>query len=472
MQTGPESHSRLMLSLGLPLVCVVLALAAYSAFGGSLPFSSEGYQVRVPLPDAQSLVPGSDVRTSGVKIGEVVAIARDGDRASARIELQNRYVPMRSSATATVRVKTLLGEGYLEVAPGAPDAEPIPEGGQLSPDRVRRAVKLDDFLSTFSAETRDQMRALFAGTAAAFDGRSQSLSDSLAYGASFSVDLNTVLQSLDGQTGQLQELFASSGDVFDALGRRTGALQAAVTSANDLLDVTAERDVQLTATIRALPGFLGSLRSTSDAVTAASPELERAVAAANPVVAPLEGVVDQTIEIAPAMRSALGAYAATTRTGERGLPSLTRIVQATPKATRELYPAARELVPFLQLLGAYRAQALVGSMATATATGNGKLVGPGGKIVAHAGGLIYASNETVAGWVRRLPTDRSNPYPVPEGLLELDRQGFLSSYDCRHTGNPLYLPPLGTGVPPCVEQGPWTYRGKTAYYPRLSAAPR
>jgi len=472
MRPALEARRRALLSLGLPLLCVVLTLAAYSAFGGSLPLSARGYQVRVPLPDAQSIVPGSDVRTSGVKIGEVVAVVRDGNAGSATIELQDGFVPLRSEATATVRLKTLLGEGYLELAPGPIAAAPIPEGGRLAPSRVRPTVKLDDFLSTFSPQTRERMRRLFSGTAAAFDGRAQSLNDSLAYSGSLSADLDAVLQTVDKQTGQLRRLFASSSEVFDALGRRTGALQGAITSADDLLDITASRQRQLAETVHVLPQFLSTLRHTSDTVHAASPELERAVATVTPVVAPLGRVLEETISTAPDMRRALRAYSATTSVGQRALPRLTRIVNATPKATRQLYPAARELVPILQLLGTYRQQGLVGPLSTAAAACNGKVVGPGGKIVCHAGGLVYSSNETIAGWVKRLPSDRSNPYPTPGWLRQMGERGFLSSFDCRHLDNPLYLPPLGTGVPPCVTQGPWTYRGKSAYYPRLSRAPR
>ncbi len=472
MRPGSESTSRLVLSLALPLVCVLLAIAAYATFGGALPLSAHGYRVHVPLPDAENLVPGSDVRTSGVRVGTVVSVSRDGNRASATLELRRDFVPMRSGATAIVRAKTLLGEAYLEVAPGDVAAPAIPEDGWLAPDRVRRTVKLDEFLSTFSPETRDRMRALFTGTAAAFDGRSQSLSNTLVSGASFSVDLDTAMRAVNGQNRQLRRLFASSGEVLDALGHRAGALQGTITAANDLLDITARRDRELAATIKALPPFLRALDGLSVAVSAVSPDLRRAVTALRPTIRPLGRVVEGTIGIAPQMRTALRAYAKTTVVGRRALPALTRIVKATPAATDGLYPAARELVPFLQLLGAYRRQGLVGPLAIAASAGNGKSVGPGGKIVSRGGGMIYTSNESVAGWVKRLPTDRSNPYPTPEGLLDFARQGFLSSYDCRHLGNTLFLPPIGSGVPPCVTQGPWTYRGKSAYYPRLTEAPK
>jgi hypothetical protein len=89
----------------------------------------------------------------------------------------------------------------------------------------------------------------------------------------------------------------------------------------------------------------------------------------------------------------------------------------------------------------------------------------------YGSGIITVWNESVAGWVKKLPTNRQNPYPKPpDALLDTGRIGVIKSYDCRHIHNPLYLPPTGTGAPPCILQGPWTFDGETAYYPRLKPA--
>src|SRR5436190_19336653 len=163
MGTQSVNRRSLALAIGFTLTFVVLTIAVFKTFGGATPLAPHGYRVRIPLRDAQTLLPGSDVRTSGVKIGKVVAVGRSGGHALATVELKARFAPMRSQATAIFRAKTLLGEGYLDVAPGAPRAPPIPENGSLPAARVHAAVTLDDFLSTFPARTRQDMRNLFAG---------------------------------------------------------------------------------------------------------------------------------------------------------------------------------------------------------------------------------------------------------------------------------------------------------------------
>jgi phospholipid/cholesterol/gamma-HCH transport system substrate-binding protein len=100
---------------------------------------------------------------------------------------------------------------------------------------------------------------------------------------------------------------------------------------------------------------------------------------------------------------------------------------------------------------------------------NGKLVGPGGKIIARGSGAVAVWNETIGGWLHKLPTNRQNPYVKPGGLADIARGG-VHSYDCCNIHNPLWVPPTGTGTIPCILQGAWQFDGKSAFYPRLQMA--
>jgi hypothetical protein len=135
-----------------------------------------------------------------------------------------------------------------------------------------------------------------------------------------------------------------------------------------------------------------------------------------------------------------------------------------------VYPASRQLIPLLQLTAADRDQ-LVAFFANVAQLSNLTYIGPGGKSLRGVGAIPSIWNETLSGWIKRLPSNRMNPYPKPRSSLQI-ASGALPAYDCRNTGNPDYLPPIGTGAPPCRLQGPWTLNGTTAYYPRLTEAPR
>ena len=58
---------------------------------------------------------------------------------------------------------------------------------------------------------------------------------------------------------------------------------------------------------------------------------------------------------------------------------------------------------------------------------------------------------------------------APGGLNEF-LKGPLKSIDCRNQSNTATILALG-GAPPCIEQEPPTFRGKTAMFPQLTPAP-
>jgi virulence factor Mce-like protein len=273
-------------------------------------------------------VQGSAVEISGVTIGKVVGVQRAGNGAQATVQIQSRYAPIRAGATAIARTKTLLGEAYIELAPGSQSARPIPDGGQLAAGRVLPNVQLDQFLQAFGPRTRQRMRELFGGLSAALANRSQALNDSLGWAAPLAGSLDQVLAAVDGQRTEVQDMLASSAKVLAAIGSREGLLQSAVTAGDAVLAATAQRDRALAATVRALPPFLEQLRATSNTITADSPDLNTAVGALLPVAPLVLPALDEIRHAAPQFRLLFRALPAAIMAGRRGLPALSSIVGA------------------------------------------------------------------------------------------------------------------------------------------------
>ena len=469
METRTPHWRIFVLPAAFALVCVVLTVVAYNVFGGSLPFTPEGYRITIPLPEATNLVSGSGVDIAGVKVGKVVAVNRSGNTATARIELRSQFAPLRSGATAVARTKTLLGEGYIALAPGPRTAPPIPDGGTLPASHVRSEVDLDQFISTFDGATRARMQHLFTGLSAALSRRSQALSDSLGSAAPFTSSLNTVLATVAGQSPALGRVISSSGSLLSAVGQRAGALQSAVEAGTTVLSVTAARDRALASTVSALAPFLTQLHTTADEVTAASPALDAAVGALLPAARLIAPALESIDTAAPKFRTLFDGLPATLTAGRHALPSLTAILRAARPGLKAFYPAARNLIPFMQLFALNsKIPSIIADVGDVT---GGTYVGPGGVVINYGTGIPSIWNETISGWAHKLPTNRQNPYPEPpDALLETGQSGVLKAYDCRNIHNPLWIPPTGTGAPPCVLQGPWTFDGKSAYYPRLQLA--
>src|SRR3990170_3747852 len=105
--------------------CFGLLLFLWLAFGGSIPLKPEGYRLKVAFPEAATLAEEADVRLAGVNVGKVKTKELDkrGNRTVVELELQENYAPLRQDARAVLRQKTLLGETYVELAPGQRSAD-------------------------------------------------------------------------------------------------------------------------------------------------------------------------------------------------------------------------------------------------------------------------------------------------------------------------------------------------------------
>lgn len=470
METSTPHHRQLLALLSFLACAFALGLAIWLTFGGSAPLSPKGYRLTVPLKDASNLYPQADIQVSGVKIGRIVSLRRGETEARAVVEIESRFAPVRSGATAIKREKSLLGEGYIEIAPGPARARPIPDGGVLSRSNVRPSQSLDDVLETFSPRARGDLKRLASRMAGAFEGRAQSISDSIGTAQPVLESFDRVFSTLRGQERQLGSLFAASADVLDAAGGRQASLRQAIAAGDRVLSTTASSGRDLTSTIRALPPFLTELRRASHVLSATTGDLDSAVTALTPAVPRLGPALGAIDAAAPEFQRAFRALTPVLKAGDRGLPAASGIVRAAGSSAETVYPVSREMIPVLQLIAELRGAvpsffANVGQFINGTVpTGNGPIHAPAG--------VPAIWNETVAGWKSRLPSNRPNPYPKPGAALEMAKKGSLLSYDCRHTGNPELLPPTGlTGAPPCRTQGPWTFNGESRYYPRLTLAP-
>src|SRR5215208_5412409 len=141
---------------GFALSCFGLLLFLWLAFGGTIPLKPKGYRVTDSFAEATQLAKEADVRISGVPVGKVKTIEPDKQtgRSEVEIQLDSQYAPVRSDAKAMLRQKTLLGETYVELTPGTPQAKAVPEGGRLATSQISPTVELDEIFRSFDPKTQ------------------------------------------------------------------------------------------------------------------------------------------------------------------------------------------------------------------------------------------------------------------------------------------------------------------------------
>src|ERR671916_698985 len=220
--------------------CFGLLLFLWLAFGGSIPLKPEGYRLKVAFPEAATLAEEADVRLAGVNIGKVKQkqLEAKGARTLVELELDERYAPIRRDPRAILRQKTLLGETYVELSPGASRAPMLEDGERLSNKSVDPTTELDEIFAAFDEPTRKAFQDWMEELRLAIRGNSEDLNSALGNLEGFAVDGATLLKELDKQDVSLRRLVKNTGVVFGAINEREGALGQLITNANETFEAT------------------------------------------------------------------------------------------------------------------------------------------------------------------------------------------------------------------------------------------
>ena len=198
------SFGRLLAMITFTLSVFGLLMFLWLAFGGPLPLKPQGYRVTADFPEAATLAEESDVRLAGVNVGKVKTkeLDKGGARTIVELELDSQYAPIPKDSRAILRQKTLLGETYVEIAPGDKKSGTLQDGGKLPNSQIEPTVELDEIFSSFDEPTRT-----------AFQDWMKELS--VVIGKGRSRDLNDAFGNLSGLLGRRRQAAAGA--------RRAGA---------------------------------------------------------------------------------------------------------------------------------------------------------------------------------------------------------------------------------------------------------
>ena len=107
-------------ALGLSMVLLVTVSAF---FLDRLPIIGAGITYTAEFSEAAGLKKGNEVRIAGVKVGQVAGVSLDGDRVL--VEFRTKDAWIGDETTASIQIKTVLGQKYLALDPhGTDPADP------------------------------------------------------------------------------------------------------------------------------------------------------------------------------------------------------------------------------------------------------------------------------------------------------------------------------------------------------------
>jgi virulence factor Mce-like protein len=483
-------------SLGRIVAMVVFTLSVFGllmflwlAFGGPIPLKPEGYRFKVRVPEAPTLAQEADVRIAGVNVGKIKKkeLDKGGARTIVTVELKDQYAPIPKDSRAMLREKTLLGETYMDIAPGHKSAGMLHDGAFLRNSNVQRAVQLDEIFSAFDKPTRDAFQEWVRELAKASRGRaSQDLNDALGNLAPFAVDGAKLLKVLDDQNIAVRGLVKNTGRTFAAINQRQGALRQLIVNSGNTFEATASRDVALAQTFEVFPTFLDESKATLA-------RLERFSRNTRPLVNDLKGPADDlgpTVRdlgnLAPHLTRLFRDLGPLTKASEKGVPALERVLKGASPLLEAAHVFFPEFNPILSYFN-FRQSTIAGFINNAGPDLSAFWGGPNrgqeqvGLIDARSFDPHYTQpcpGGVPASNCGRPQYDRGNAYMAPNALNRGQALGIVESFDC-YPGGPrrdavdTAGPPGGTPKqPPCFVEPPSLYDNKKFNQIQKGKAPK
>lgn len=459
--------SLVLVAVAFALSCFGFTLFVWKSFGGPTPFQAHGYRFHVVFgSEASQMTANADVRISGVSVGRVISVERRGLGADVLVEMDPEFAPVREDTRAIVRFKSLLGEAFLALTPGSRDAPMLPEEGTLAAANIGDVEQVDEVLGAFDKPTRLAFTQFLRDTAKTLDGRAADVNAALGHLAPTAESAADLLVSLDAQRDDLQTLIADSGVALGALGEREADLRSLIDSGREVFAATAARNTSLTATVEALPPFLRDTREALRDIDAAALEARPTLAALRPAIPLLRPALVEGARLAPVLRDTFDDLDPVITSAARGLPALTRVLEAARPALKVLYVTGRELVPIADYLRLYRTD-VISAMARVAAAVNFPVATSDGGLQRILRVVLIVNDELGVNRTERLRENRHNAYPLPGALSRIVRGQGLQAFDCDNTANAQDVPVIGQPSAPCQQSPPLRFRNTLRAYPHV-----
>jgi phospholipid/cholesterol/gamma-HCH transport system substrate-binding protein len=213
-------------AVGLTLL-VVVSLGAF--YFEDLPVVGGGTTYSADFAEAAGLKPDDEVRVAGVKTGKVTAMALEGKHVRVDFRVDGAWLGDRT--TASIEIKTLLGQKYLALDPQGSreldDDKPIPVERTRSPYDVTEAF--EDLGSATGEIDTGELGRSFEVMADTFRGSPQHVGEALR-------GLSALSKTISSRDEQLKQLLHNTGRVSQTLGDRDKEFAKLISDGNLLLE--------------------------------------------------------------------------------------------------------------------------------------------------------------------------------------------------------------------------------------------
>jgi phospholipid/cholesterol/gamma-HCH transport system substrate-binding protein len=261
---------------------ILIVLTLYLVFAVSLAQGNpyvHRYSVHARFANTINLGSNDFVEIHGVRVGRVGNLTPVDGLADTVLRIDDSGVRLHDDATAAVRLKSLVGESYVDVNPGTASRPELADGALLPLARTSSPVQLDQVLNTLDPATRTALAGLLTELGSGVRGRSgdiaglvrQSESTLGSTGATFHAfdapQLGDLLATLQADTGVLADRSAALTGIFRNGNSFLGALAPDTTNIQAVIVDAADTLARLDSVLRDRTQGLGNTLDELDAVT-------------------------------------------------------------------------------------------------------------------------------------------------------------------------------------------------------------
>lgn len=278
------------------LIALVLAVAAFSYGAGVA--GDDSTTVVAQFESAAPLVDGNQVKVDGVVVGTVSDMTiNDEGTADVRMELDRSAMPLHQDATFTIRPVSLLGERYVDLERGDPQAPMLDVDRPVPVTQTASNIDLDEVLNAVDDPTGEGLAFLITTLGEGLQGNGDNAQAAISQLAPTMRNTEKLTEILKNHNALLNSLIEQVQPVAEAVATDDGkALEQVVDSADQLLAAAAAQQKALNKTLERLPGTLKSARATLN-------ELSTTATQTTPTLKELRPVTDNLPQIAKELKA-------------------------------------------------------------------------------------------------------------------------------------------------------------------------
>lgn len=407
-----------------PRTALIIGISVILVFTGAVVFGLNATHgmplaprktIKAAFTDVGGLVEGDDVRIASSRVGYVDDILIENGQAVAVLEIDDETMKIYRNATATtasVGARSALGQKFVDLDVGSPDAGELAEGQVIARRDTRGAQEISELFNVFDERTRKASGSVLRELGGGMAGRERDMRDLLASAPDALPALGEVSRSLTVHDGADLAKLLESADTLSARfhGRQSEIADVTRDLGTTLQALSVDGGQPVADTLRTAPGALRAARRALSSLEEPLHDTQVAAAALQPgaealgrAVPDLRGVF--TEGVGP-LRKVPGV-SAKAKPAVEGLSGL--MTDARPLA-RRLERTLKSSAQTLAVLAPYSAEISHFFTAGAGALSQGDAAGHWLRI------YVVPRVESVSGVLPvDDPTVNRNAYPAPGG---------------------------------------------------------